>query len=133
VKKRKCWDVKGRGGLYIDPESKFKQLWSIVIIVFLLYVAFLMPYSLAFTEDYFDSTATDGHIVTTYSSESYIDMIADFIFLIDVIVTLFSAYYDEKQGNLVTNNKQIVLRYVKGWFFIDLVASIPIRVIEASL
>ena len=60
----------------------------------------------------------------------YVDMIADFIFLIDVFVTSFSAYIEERDGTLVTNNKVIFLNYLKGWFFIDLAASLPITLIE---
>ena len=49
VKNLSIFDIKGRGGFYFHPESRFKEIWSIVIIIFLLYVAFLMPYSLAFS------------------------------------------------------------------------------------
>lgn len=36
---------------YIHPESTFKQIWSILIILLLLYVAFIMPFKLAFYEE----------------------------------------------------------------------------------
>ena len=58
VKRRSCLDFKGRGGVYFHPESRFKQSWSFLIIVFLMYVAFLMPYSLAFLNDQYDSFAS---------------------------------------------------------------------------
>lgn len=119
MKKKSCFDIKGRQGLYIHPESRFKQAWSIVIIFLLFYVAFIMPYNLAFNDD--DNKT---------NSDYYVDIIADFVFMADIIVTCFSSYYDDKEGILISNNKKIIIRYLKGWFAIDLVASLPLSLVE---
>ena len=100
-----------------------------------------MPYFLAFLDDQYDNISDDtsssndnsSSYVSNRNFAYYIDMIADFIFLIDVAVTSFSAYYDDNEGILITNNKRIFMRYFKGWFFIDLVASMPISLIEDSI
>jgi hypothetical protein len=63
----------------------------------------------------------------------FIDIIADFIFLLDVFVISFSAYYDDNEGTLVTNNKRIFKNYASGWFWVDLVTSVPVSLIEDSL
>ena len=94
------FDISGRGGFYFHPESTFKEIWSGIIIVFLLYVAFLMPYSMAFSEDKYDSFNDDSVdpaalAQTIHSNFYYVDMTADFVFLIDVFVTCFSAYFDD--------------------------------------
>ena len=50
---RSCWG-KRRGakkGCYLNPESTFKQVWSILIIILLIYVSFVMPFNLAFYEE----------------------------------------------------------------------------------
>ena len=60
-------------------------------------------------------------------------MIVDFMFLADFFITCFSAYYDEHEGVLVTNNKKIIVRYLRSWFLIDLVTSMPISFIENSI
>ncbi len=112
----------GKFHFYIHPDSKFKQAWSFVIVLFLLYVAFLMPYFIAFQEE------EKGEYWKTV-----IDMISDFVFLFDVLVTCFSAYYDDKQGVLITDNKEIFMQYFQGWFVIDMITSIPITLIEVSL
>ncbi len=93
-----------------------------MIVLFLLYVAFLMPYFIAFQEE------DKGEYWKTV-----IDMISDFVFLFDVLVTCFSAYYDDKQGVLITDNKEIFMQYFQGWFVIDMITSIPITLIEVSL
>lgn len=109
----------GKFHFYIHPDSRFKQVWSFVIVLFLLYVAFLMPYFIAFQGE------NEGEYWKTV-----IDMISDFVFLFDVLVTCFSAYYDDKQGILITDNKEIFLQYFQGWFVIDMITSIPITLIE---
>ena len=53
TKDRSCWG-KRRGakkGCYLNPESTFKQVWSILIIILLIYVSFVMPFNLAFYEE----------------------------------------------------------------------------------
>jgi hypothetical protein len=47
-----------------------------------------------------------------------------------VLVTCFSAYYDDKQGILITDNKEIFMQYFQGWFVIDMITSIPITLID---
>jgi hypothetical protein len=75
-----------------------------------------MPFNLAFTDYDLDS------------SWYYIDTVIDFIFITDLFVNFFSAYYDE-EGKLVTNNKKIATKYLKSWFIIDLIASFPFNMV----
>lgn len=159
IKKKNCFNIKARGGLYFHPDAQFKQVWSIIIIIFLLYVAFLMPFSLAFldsssgmgTEDQLDPIYEDRVIYdadgkevkritvitdpngNNHNGAYFIDIIADFVFLIDVFVICFSAYYDDNQGTLITSNKRIFKKYLQGWFVLDLVTSIPVSLLEDSL
>ena len=88
----------------------------------LFYVAFLMPNFIAFQED-----DGEGHW------KIVVDIIADFVFLTDIVITCFSAYYDDKQGILITDNKEIFMQYFNGWFAIDLITSTPITLIEWSI
>ena len=61
------------------------------------------------------------------------DILADFIFFADIFITCFTAYYDDKEGKLVTDNKVIFYRYLKGWLPIDLIASLPYTPLEEAL
>mmetsp|Transcript_15313 Transcript_15313/g.2554 ORF Transcript_15313/g.2554 Transcript_15313/m.2554 type:complete len:87 (+) Transcript_15313:389-649(+) len=76
-----------------------------------------MPFKLAFldTEDF------DGWWFT--------DIFIDTLFFIDIIINLNSAYLDN-DGNFVTDRKRIFLNYLKSWLIIDLIACIPINLIE---
>ena len=55
TKDRSCWGKRRgsvrSGGCYLNPESTFKQIWSILIIILLIYVSFVMPFNLAFYEE----------------------------------------------------------------------------------
>jgi len=87
-----------------------------------------MPYFIAFqgeNEGEYWKTVIDmiSDFVSTY-------IIIIFVFLFDVLVTCFSAYYDDKQGILITDNKDIFMQYFQGWFVIDMITSIPITLIE---
>lgn len=52
------------------------------------------------------------------------ELIVDFLFLIDILITLNSAYYND-EGTLITSRSSIVLNYIKSWFFFDLLAIFP--------
>ena len=46
--------VKGRTKhdfIMINPESTFKKIWSVVLILLLIYTATIMPYKIALIED----------------------------------------------------------------------------------
>lgn len=47
----------------------------------------------------------------------------DSIFAVDIMLNFFTAYSED--GIIITRPKLIALRYIKGFFFIDLIATIP--------
>jgi Ion transport protein len=55
-----------------------------------------------------------------------INYIVDSIFLIDIVLSFFSAYEGEDEGELEHNHCKIALRYIKSWFFIDVMTIVPI-------
>ena len=65
----------------ILPTSRIKLAWDIFILVLLLFVSILVPFRLAFFP------ADDKTWVLTYS-------IIDLFFLIDIVLTFFTATID---------------------------------------
>ena len=57
-----------------------------------------------------------------------IDILIDSLFELDLILNFITATENEN-GELITDRKQIAVSYLKGWFIIDLVSSIPINLI----
>lgn len=76
---------------------------------------FLTPITLAFSDD-----QEIGWMVA--------DNIINFFFLIDIIITFFSAYYNSK-FILIDKRSTIACNYIKTWFLIDLISIIPFNFI----
>lgn len=57
-----------------------------------------------------------------------INYLIDFAFGFDMIVVFNTAFYDEN-FKIIESRKEISIKYLKGWFFIDLFAIIPFDVI----
>ena len=93
----------------ILPDSLFKQLWDVFIAILVLYSSVITPYKIAFKD---------------YTKEDISDIIIDVFLLIDIVLNFFCAYYD-KEENLVKNHKLIVIKYLRGWFIIDLISVFP--------
>ena len=55
----------------------------------------------------------------------------DFSFMIDMIVVFHSAYYDD-QFRFICNKTEIAQNYLKSWFWIDLLACIPLQLLAVS-
>ena len=52
----------------------------------------------------------------------------DGLFLLDLVLTFFTGY---REGvKLILNRSKIARRYLKGWFTIDLISSLPFQTIE---
>ena len=103
----------------IHPKSKAKGCWSIIMVIALIYTATIMPYRIAFI---------DG---VGYDTWFILDNILNIIFLIDFILTCFTAIYDQNQ-KLITNLWIIILNYLKGWMLIDFVSFCPFDLIIQS-
>lgn len=103
--------------LIVHPNSRFKMIWDLVVIVLSIYNSITIPYEFAYS----------------YNPNSYSDVfdrLVDAIFAIDIIINFRTAFEHPKTGKLVTSWKSISLRYiVNGRFGIDLVASLPLEVV----
>lgn len=59
------------------------------------------------------------------------DFIVEILFVADIVLNFRTTYVNRK-GEVVSNSKSIAVNYVKGWFFIDLVAAIPFHLFYPS-
>lgn len=49
------------------------------------------------------------------------ELVMNIVFGIDILISFFSAYYDA-DNNVITNQRKIMVTYIKGWFLIDVVS-----------
>ena len=99
----------------ILPDDKFKPYWDVVIALFVFLVCLFTPANIAFT---------DGDSLAFIIANS----IVDFVFLIDLVLNFFFAYYDDEFW-LVDDRKKIARSYLRSWFIVDLVAILPVSLL----
>lgn len=97
--------------------------WQLVMFVLISYVGFWLPVQLSFVQ---------SHSVFKFNVQQYLDYAVDILFLVDLILNFFTAYEKDVNGVLVwvTKPKLIAIKYLKGWFWVDLIALIPTSLIE---
>jgi len=54
------------------------------------------------------------------------DRVIDGFFFLDVMVNFRTTYLDQKKETYERDGKKIALHYIKGRFFVDIIASFPI-------
>lgn len=103
----------------IDPGAQWRIRWDMMMLVLVMWTSYSVPYRASF------STHNGG-------IEAWAELFIDVVFLLDVFLNFFTAYY-ETEGILQTNPRAIARRYLRGWFFLDLVSSIPISGFSSAL
>jgi len=84
--------------------------------VLLIYTALYVPFKVCFVE----STSDFGFVL---------DLVVDFLFLTDIVLTFNTAIEDE-HGLFDIRRSKIAKEYCMGWFFIDFFTSIPFQILE---
>lgn len=83
-----------------------------MVLTLLLVVSLIVPVRLAFVEQ--ESNSWFAFYIIT-----------DVFFLIDLILTFFTSVPDEKRVYEITDKEIIAKKYLKGWFWVDLVSILP--------
>jgi CRP-like cAMP-binding protein len=104
----------------LSPYSRLSSLWGIVVGCMLVYTVTYMPLRLGFQDPVY------------YDAATLLDITVDFIFIIDAVLNCFTAYRTE-DGLFELSLKRIFFSYLKTWLLVDLVACIPMTLIEAFI
>ena len=103
---------------YFDPAQMFKRAWDSYIIIVLLYVGVTLPYRIAF-----EASAHDVYYVIAVVYE--VSLIAD------VAINLRTAYWDDANGELVSDTWSMAKNYLwvrVGWM--DIISSFPFQTLQ---
>ena len=90
--------------------------WDFYIMIMMVLAALLTPWQLAFVE----KDTVEWIIVNA---------IIDISFLIDIVVTFNTAFFDENKLLMVTDKCTIAKQYIRFWFWLDLLSIIPFDLI----
>ncbi|XP_004293533.1 PREDICTED: potassium channel KAT1-like [Fragaria vesca subsp. vesca] len=101
----------------ISPYNPRYRAWEMLLIVLVIYSAWICPFEFAFL---------------TYKQDALfiIDNIVNGFFAIDIFLTFFVAYLDNQSYLLVDNPKQIAMRYISTWFIFDVCSTAPFQPIS---
>ena len=103
--------------MYLLPQSTTKIIFDAILLFFVIYTMFQIPYILAFPE-YNENKNKIKRILT-------VDIIIDLYFIFDIIFCCITAYTDIIEEKLITSPKKIFQRYLKEYFFFDIISTIP--------
>nr|CCA14527.1 Voltagegated Ion Channel (VIC) Superfamily putative [Albugo laibachii Nc14] len=108
-----------KGRLILHPQEGFVVTWQIVASTGILYSMIIIPFRLGFNHD-------------AVSFWFYFELAIDVSFMLDIPLNFRTAYYNEERI-MVFNSRSIAIRYLKGWFTLDLLSSIPFDQVVFSM
>lgn len=101
----------------ISPFSRNLLIFNFLTCNLVVYDCIMVPFKNTFGSNIFDDD--------TKRVLDIIDSSIKFVFAIDVILGFRKAYVNEKTGTIQRDSVKIALRYLKLYFWIDLVSAIP--------
>ena len=94
--------------------TTFKATWDWAILLFTLYTTVSVPFIVCF---HYENIAL-----------AILDLIVDWLFLADIGLNFHTSYVG-KDGEMIDNLKMIRMNYLRSWFFLDLVSSLPFGIL----
>ena len=107
--------------LLIDPNSTFNILFDAILLIFTCISFIEIPLYLATSESF----CRHKKITFVFS----INAITEILYILDFLFAFFRAYYNFEE-QLIKKYRKIFKKYIGGWFFFDLLASIPFYIIN---
>jgi hypothetical protein len=101
--------------LYIHPENNFFNFWNVVRIILHLYSVTYMVYLICVLDRL--EVGTVGW---------YFDYFIELLFFADMIIISLTAYH--RRGEIISNNKKIIVNYLTKMFIIDFIGVFPFEV-----
>ena len=108
-------------GFLINPETKFIFIYDAIIAIVALYSLIYIPIELA---NNYCFCSSNINIFKTF-----INFIFDILFIIDLFTGFFREFYTKEDEKLIKNKRKIFNNYVRGYFFLDLLTSLPINIL----
>lgn len=103
-----------KGSSIIHPFSTFRWYWDILLVIFISLHVLLLPVNIAFLSD-----DLSLHWLV-------INGMSDLFFVIDIFLNFRTGLVDPNNKDEVILDPVIIrLTYLKGWFIIDLLSSLP--------
>uniref|UniRef100_A0A672HQC9 Hyperpolarization activated cyclic nucleotide gated potassium and sodium channel 2 n=1 Tax=Salarias fasciatus TaxID=181472 RepID=A0A672HQC9_SALFA len=106
--------VKSAGNWIIHPYSDFRFYWDFSMLMFMVGNLIIIPVGITFFKD---ETTTPWIIF---------NVVSDTFFLMDLVLNFRTGIVFEDNTEIILDPKKIKKKYLKSWFVVDFVSSIPV-------
>ena len=105
--------------MLIYEDNGLKKIWDYYIMLCIVIIAIEKPYAIAVHQP--DEVVGINRFAW--------GVLVEVSFCIDIVLTFFTAYYDEAKCRVIDDQREIAKNYLRSWFFIDLLTVIPFGLI----
>ncbi|KTF92348.1 hypothetical protein cypCar_00033119, partial [Cyprinus carpio] len=106
--------VKSAGNWIIHPYSDFRFYWDFTMLLFMVGNLIIIPVGITF----FKEETTMPWIL--------FNVVSDTFFLMDLVLNFRTGIIIEDNSDIILDPKTIKKKYLKTWFIVDFVSSIPV-------
>jgi CRP-like cAMP-binding protein len=97
----------------IMPESPFRISWDMFMLVLIVYYAVTVPLTVGFNLEPWSE---------------WLELILNLFFIADIMFNFRTPFL--RKGQLVMDKREIAKHYIKTWFFVDFIASLPFDIYQ---
>nr|XP_061812550.1 potassium/sodium hyperpolarization-activated cyclic nucleotide-gated channel 3-like [Nerophis lumbriciformis] len=106
--------VKSAGFWIIHPYSDFRFYWDLTMLLLMVGNLIIIPVGITFFKD----EHTPPWIV--------FNVVSDTFFLMDLVLNFRTGIVKEDNTEIILDPQKIKIKYLKGWFVVDFISSIPV-------
>ncbi|XP_055073929.1 potassium/sodium hyperpolarization-activated cyclic nucleotide-gated channel 2 [Misgurnus anguillicaudatus] len=106
--------VKSAGNWIIHPYSDFRFYWDFTMLMFMVGNLIIIPVGITF----FKEETTTPWII--------FNVVSDTFFLMDLVLNFRTGIVYEENTEIILDPEKIKMKYLKSWFVVDFVSSIPV-------
>uniref|UniRef100_A0A667WKB3 Hyperpolarization activated cyclic nucleotide gated potassium channel 4 n=1 Tax=Myripristis murdjan TaxID=586833 RepID=A0A667WKB3_9TELE len=106
--------VKSAGFWIIHPYSDFRFYWDLIMLLLMVGNLIIIPVGITFFKD----EHTPPWIV--------FNVVSDTFFLMDLVLNFRTGIVKEDNTEIILDPQQIKIKYLKSWFVVDFISSIPV-------
>uniref|UniRef100_A0A672S400 Potassium/sodium hyperpolarization-activated cyclic nucleotide-gated channel 4-like n=1 Tax=Sinocyclocheilus grahami TaxID=75366 RepID=A0A672S400_SINGR len=106
--------VKSAGFWIIHPYSDFRFYWDLTMLLLMVGNLIVIPVGITFFKD----EHTPPWIV--------FNVVSDTFFLMDLVLNFRTGIVKEDNAEIILDPQQIKIKYLRSWFVVDFISSIPV-------
>ncbi|XP_066524507.1 potassium/sodium hyperpolarization-activated cyclic nucleotide-gated channel 3 [Hoplias malabaricus] len=106
--------VKSAGFWIIHPYSDFRFYWDLIMLLLMVGNLIIIPVGITFFKD----EHTPAWIV--------FNVVSDTFFLVDLVLNFRTGIVKEDSTEIILDPQLIKVRYLRSWFIVDFISSIPV-------